>query len=166
MKIFCDIDSTVNNHWVRIQRNTTIGKNGSVNISDKAFAREEMMQDEPLAGSKDAIKKLKEEHEIHFLTARGAIKDGFNITKDWLNYHDFEYDSLMLVEKTMQKVELMSGYRDSLLIDDLSRMQHIGASYIHLYRDVIKELEKNNINFILFKGSWVDVLDKIYGVER
>jgi hypothetical protein len=166
MKIFCDIDSTINNHWVRIQRNTTIGKNGSVDLSDKAFTREEMMQDEPLAGSKDAIKRLKEEHEIHFLTARGAIKDGFNITKDWLNYHDFEYDSLVLVERTMQKVEFMSSHRGSLLIDDLSRMQHIGASYIHLYGDVIKELEKNNINFILFKGSWGDVLDKIHGVKK
>tara|TARA_R110002153_G_scaffold65181_1_gene174567 strand:- start:1201 stop:1680 length:480 start_codon:yes stop_codon:yes gene_type:complete len=157
MKIFCDIDSTINNHWVRIQKNY---ENNA--ISDKAWSREEIMKDLPLVGSREALSGLSKSFEINFLTARGDIPDGFNITRDWLDLYDFKYNSLILVKKPIEKVDFMVNNQPSILIDDFSRRQEIGPSYIHLYDDVIKQLKIKKINFFLFKGDWQQTIKEIY----
>ena len=70
-KLYCDIDSTINNHWVRIK---TWSKNDSKKISWRAFTKAELMKDEPLPNAKKALTKLSNEYKIVFLTARGFNK--------------------------------------------------------------------------------------------
>lgn len=154
-KLFCDIDSTINNHWVRIQRNK--------NDISKAFSREQMMTDVPLKDSKESLEELSNDYEIHFLTARGEIQDGYNITKDWLDLYGFSYESINLVKKTIEKVDFLIENKSDLLIDDLSRLQQISGSYVHLYNDVIYKLKSNNIKFLIFKGDWRETLQQLRG---
>ena len=71
-KLYCDIDSTINNHWVRIQR-WALPKFPGTSIDQRAFTKQEIMKDSPLPGSLEAIKKLSKFYEIHFLTARNFL---------------------------------------------------------------------------------------------
>ncbi len=87
MKIlYCDVDSTLNNHWVRIQKWAVPSFPGT-DIAQNAFTREEIMKDEPLPHSVETLKEFSKEYEIHILSARG-FEDSYQITKDWLLYTD------------------------------------------------------------------------------
>ena len=152
-KLFCDIDSTVNNHWERIRRFT---KNGSCDW-DKAFSREETVKDKVLPDAKESLKKLAEEYEIHFLTAR--FWDGaYEMTKEWLDKNNFEYKSLIVVKKPMDKLQYVTE-TDSLFIDDFSRAHDKHPPYKILHWDVIRELNKHNVNYRIFKGDWKKIIE-------
>ena len=87
MKILhCDIDSTINNHWVRIQKWSN--KKNTEKIHWKAFIKKELMKDQPLDGSKEALDKLSEQYSINFLTARG-----FNAYGKWRIFPERMYDA-------------------------------------------------------------------------
>jgi len=45
-------------------------------------------------------------------------------------------------------------------IDDLSRGQHFGPSYVELYNDVIQELDNLGINYELFKNNWLEIKER------
>ena len=153
-KLFCDIDSTINNHWERIQKHTV---NGKCNWN-KAFSREEIMKDLPLRGSREALQKLSEKYEIHFLTAR-PFDDAYSITKDWLDREGFEYKSLIVVNKSMDKLPYVKE-PGCLFIDDLSRKHETNPPYKILYWDVIRELNKNNVEYEIFKNNWDEILKR------
>ena len=58
MKIlFCDIDSTINNHWVRIQKLATPSFPG-ISIHPNEFTREEIMKDLPIENAIESILKI------------------------------------------------------------------------------------------------------------
>lgn len=147
-KLFCDIDSTINNHWERIQRCTT---NGKCDFT-KAFSREELMKDKVLPYSKEALQKLSEKYEIHFLTAR-PFDNAYGITKDWLDSNGFNYTSLIVVKSPMDKLKYVTE-DGCLFIDDLSKKHETNSPYKILYWNVIKELNKNNVNYKIFRGDW------------
>ena len=151
-KLYCDIDSTINNHWERIHR---WSNNGICNW-EKALSRDEIMKDEVLPGVIEKLTKLSEEYEIHFLTARNFV-DAYNITKDWLDLKGIKYESINVVKKSKDKPEFLSNNGCDLFIDDLSTDQEKGPSYINLYNETIKDLENRKINYIIFKGNWSDV---------
>ena len=66
MKIlFCDIDSTINNHWVRIQKWAQPSFPGT-SIHQKAFTREEIMKDLPIE-KLDFMKSYEFENSIDYL---------------------------------------------------------------------------------------------------
>ena len=151
-KLLCDIDSTINNHWKRIQRCSTDGRCDY----SKAFSKEEVMKDEVLPGAKESLKELSNRYEIHFLTARDW--DGaYDMTKEWLDKNGFEYESIIVVNKPMDKLKYVTQ-PDVLFIDDLSRAHDKYPPYKVLYWDVIRELNKNNVNYILFKNKQSKVL--------
>ena len=153
-KLFCDIDSTINNHWERIQLFTV---NGKCDWS-KAFSEEEILKDKILPGSKSALKILSNYYEIHFLTAR-PFPNAYNITKKWLDLKEFEYKSIIVVNKSMDKLKYVTE-PGCLFIDDLSRKHETNPPYKILYWDVIKELDKSNVDYELFKNNWDEIVKK------
>ena len=158
MKIlFCDIDSTINNHWVRIQKWATPSFPGT-SIHQKAFTREEIMKDLPIENAVESIEKFSKEYEIHFLTAR-PFNDAYNITKDWLDNNGFKYESLVVVKSPMDKLKYVTE-DGCLFIDDLSRKHETNSPFKILYWNVISELNKNNVNYIIFKNNWKIIMEK------
>lgn len=155
LTLYCDIDSTINNHWVRIQRNT---HNGRCDWS-KAFSEEEIMLDKPLDGALEALEKLSKAYKIVFLTARN-FPNAENITKNWLEVNGFKYDDLIVVKRSVDKLEYVTE-KDCLFIDDLSKKHEFNPPYVVLYEDTIQALEEYKVNYILFKGDWKEVLLKL-----
>jgi len=117
------------------------------------------MKDEPLPNAIETLKEFSKEWDIHILSARG-FGDAFNITKDWLDKHGFTYTSIGIVREAKDKIDILSGVEVDLFIDDLSRGQHFGPSYVELYDDVIQELDKLGINYELFKNNWLEIKER------
>ena len=153
--LFCDIDSTINDHWRRIKRNTKDGKCDW----EKAFSEEEVMLDKPLIGSHEALEKLSKLYNITFLTARN-FPNAKKITETWLNENNFVYYNLIVVEKSIDKIKFVLE-KDCLFIDDLSKKHEYEPPYKVLYNNTISALDKNNVDYILFKGSWKEVLNTL-----
>ena len=153
-KLFCDIDSTLNNHWERIQRCTI---NGKCDFS-KAFSKEEIMKDKVLDGALESLDKLSLFYEIHFLTAR-PFDNAYEITKEWLDKNGFKYESIIVVKSPMDKIQHLIK-SDCLFIDDLSRRHEIYPPYKILYWNVIRELNRNNIKYEIFKNNWLELEQK------
>tara|TARA_R100001230_G_C5654333_1_gene159204 strand:- start:600 stop:1085 length:486 start_codon:yes stop_codon:yes gene_type:complete len=157
-QLWVDVDSTLNNHWVRIQKWATPSFPGS-SISSNAFTREEIMKDEPLPNAVETLKEFSKEWDIHILSARG-FDDSFNITKDWLDKHGFPYTTIGIVREAKDKISILRSVEVDLFIDDLSRGQHFGPSYVELYNDVIQELDNLGINYELFKNNWLEIKER------
>tara|TARA_Y100001980_G_C14556662_1_gene349158 strand:- start:1779 stop:2327 length:549 start_codon:yes stop_codon:yes gene_type:complete len=154
--IFCDIDGTINYHYKRIQKFTLPQWPGN-KISKKAFDRQEIMKDEPIKESIDAIKELRNYYEIIFLTARN-FKNAYSITKDWLDMHDFDYDKIIVVKNPEQKLKYLKKYKNSIFIDDLKRGYHLKET--QYYENIIRDLKINNIKFEIFKNNWHEIKKK------
>ncbi len=101
-QLWVDVDSTLNNHWVRIQKWATPSFPGN-GIDRRAFTREEIMKDEPLPNAIETLKEFSKEWDIHILSARG-FGDAFNITKDWLDKHGFPYTSIGIVRGAKERL--------------------------------------------------------------
>tara|TARA_R100000231_G_C5326537_1_gene165010 strand:- start:489 stop:974 length:486 start_codon:yes stop_codon:yes gene_type:complete len=157
-QLWVDVDSTLNNHWVRIQKWARPSFPGG-SISSNAFTREEIMKDEPLPNAVETLKEFSKEWDIHILSARG-FDDSFNITKDWLDKHGFPYTTIGIVREAKDKISILRSVEVDLFIDDLSRGQHFGPSYVELYNDVIQELDNLGINYELFKNNWLEIKER------
>ena len=85
MKIlFCDIDSTINNHWVRIQKWAQPSFPGT-SIHQNAFTREEIMKDLPIENAVESIEKFSKEYgvDVVYDTVVGEpTHNSFLITKE------------------------------------------------------------------------------------
>jgi len=152
---YCDIDSTVNDHYNRILRNTI---NGRCNF-DKANTREEILKDKVLPLAKESLNILSEKYKIVFLTAR-AYTNARNITEEWLRVNNFKYDDLIVVNRSIDKIKYLTE-KNIVFLDDLSKKHETHPPYTILYQDTIKELDRLNINYILFKGDWKEVMKRL-----
>ena len=159
MKIlFCDIDSTINNHWVRIQKWAQPSFPGT-SIHQKAFTREEIMKDLPIENAVESIEKFSKEYDIHFLSARN-FPQAWDITKQWLDKWGFTYKSINIVRSSIDKVQFVKQNPCDLFIDDFSKGQEYGNSYEVLYTDTINLLNDMGVNLEVFKGDWNEVVKK------
>ena len=159
MKIlFCDIDSTINNHWVRIQKWAQPSFPGT-SIHQKAFTREEIMKDLPIENAVESIEKFSKEYEIHFLSARN-FPEAWDITKQWLDKWGFTYKSINIVRSSIEKVQFVKQNPCDLFIDDFSKGQEYGNSYEVLYTDTINQLNSMGINLEVFKNNWLELTEK------
>ena len=159
MKIlFCDIDSTINNHWVRIQKWAQPSFPGT-SIHQNAFTREEIMKDLPIENAVESIEKFSKEYEIHFLSARN-FPEAWDITKQWLDKWGFTYKSINIVRSSIDKVQFVKQYPCDLFIDDFSKGQEYGNSYEVLYTDTINQLNSMGINLEVFKNNWLELTEK------
>ena len=159
MKIlFCDIDSTINNHWVRIQKWALPSFPGKT-IHQNAFTREEIMKDLPIENAVESIEKFSKEYEIHFLSARN-FPEAWDITKQWLDKWGFTYKSINIVRSSIDKVQFVKQNPCDLFIDDFSKGQEYGNSYEVLYTDTINQLNSMGINLEVFKNNWLELTEK------
>lgn len=159
MKIlFCDIDSTINNHWVRIQKWAQPSFPGT-SIHQKAFTREEIMKDLPIENAVESIEKFSKEYDIHFLSARN-FPQAWDITKQWLDKWGFTYKSINIVRSSIDKVQFVKQNPCDLFIDDFSKGQEYGNSYEVLYTDTINQLNSMGVNLEVFKNNWLELTEK------
>lgn len=156
--LYCDIDSTINNHWVRIQKWALPQFPGN-SIHPNAFTREEIMKDEILPGALEAVKEFSKTYDIHFLTARN-FPDAYNITKEWLDLHGFPYKSINVVQRSKHKPPFLMQRQCDLFIDDLSAGQERGPSYKFLYHDTIAMLNQCGIQYEVFCNNWDELVEK------
>ncbi len=157
-QLYCDIDSTINNHWVRIKRWALPSFPGS-SIDSKAFSREEIMKDDVLPGALNAVEQFSKDWDIHFLTARN-FPDAYSITEQWLTQKGFPYDTINVVKKSKDKPPFLVQRQVDLFVDDLSAGQEFGPSYINLYTSTIQDLQNKNIKFEIFKNNWAEILER------
>ena len=159
MKIlFCDIDSTINNHWVRIQKWAQPSFPGT-SIHQNAFTREEIMKDLPIENAVESIEKFSKEYEIHFLSARN-FPEAWDITKQWLDKWGFTYKSINIVRSSIDKGQFVKQNPSDLFIDDFSKGQEYGNSYEVLYTDTINQFNSMGINLEVFKNNWLELTEK------
>lgn len=155
-KLFCDIDGTVNYHYKRI-RKWTLPKWPGDKIDPRAFTREEILQDEVIPGSIDALNELSKYYSVEFLTARD-FPNAYEITKDWLDKNGFKYSDIHIVSKPIEKVKFLKKNNSDLFIDDLQR----GHEYkkTDFYYDVIDLLVLKNITFEIYANNWPQIVAK------
>jgi hypothetical protein len=163
-KLYCDIDSTVNNHHERIKRWTLPPWPGK-EVHPNAFTPEEVLMDSPVFGSNDALKKLSRKYEIHWLTARP--KNLESATFEWLKKYGYPIDSITLVDNMDKKVDFLKDREVDLFIDDFST-DHEKAN-TRLRYDVIKKLKKYNVNYEVFNpvsNNWGRLVKKNCGESK
>jgi len=158
-QLYCDIDSTLNNHWIRIQKWALPSFPGS-SIHHNAWSREEILKDEVLPHAPEAIQRFNQTWDVHFLTARN-FNNAYEITKEWLDLNLFEYKSINVVKRSINKPAFLKNQRCDLFIDDLSAGQEYGPSYVNLYKNTISQLEADNIPYIIFKNNWKNIIKAV-----
>jgi hypothetical protein len=157
-QLYCDIDSTINDHWVRIQK-WALPKFPGTSIDPRAFTRQEILKDKVLPGALEAINSFAVEWEIHFLTARN-FSEARSITKEWLDAKGFPYSSINVVARSKDKPPFLLKKKCDLFIDDLSAGQEFGPSYKNLYHGTIQQLKFYKIPFEIFKNNWDELVKK------
>ena len=149
--VVVDIDNTVANQNLRIIR--SINNDGKVNLK-KVNSPEEVILDEVIEGSREALKIISKEHQIFWLTARKEHLT--EVTHKWLTSHKFPIDNLVLVERFSDKLYYLEKWAPKLFIDDLE-YDHFSLSPKKA-TIMIENLSKKNINFYKFEGCWNDIL--------
>lgn len=130
-QLYCDIDSTVNDHWRRIQRNSE-----DCAILPSAFSEAEAVQDQPLPDAVRVLKRFAEVYDVHFLSSRNW-QDAYRITREWLVKHDFPFKSINLVCSHHDKIPFLKEHWCDLYIDDFSFNQEFGGPPCPMHDDII-----------------------------
>ena len=162
--IYVDIDSTINDHYRRIRRNTKPNwPNG--HLDKNAFTQAEVMKDLPIVGAPETLNTLQDAHkfEINFLTAR-AWRDARQITEQWLARYGFKYKTLYIVASMEAKVNALEIYRPDYVIDDFTSGQE--NSIITFRSDIAQRIQDFGIKVIVFRNDWQDVIEQIAYYER
>ena len=162
-KLFCDIDGTVTDHSQRIRRWTLPSWPGNA-IHPNAFSEEEVMGDKPAFASQEALAKLSEEYDIHWITTRPAHLE--TVTLLWLQKHNYPVVSLTLVGNLKDKPAILKREGAALYVDDL--MTDHEKAKTKLRADVVKELKKLKVKYEIFdpvSNNWSDIVKKYRGSE-
>ena len=158
-KIFCDIDSTINNHRERIKRNTIGGWPGTV-IDPKAFTRGEVLKDLPIPEALSALNKLNRLYSVHFLTSRVWDYPEGALTKEWLDLHGFKYGSVNIVKSHHDKVNFLAKVNPYAYIDDFTIYQE--REYLEVLNDLILSI-RSKCTCIVFRynNNWSQILNEL-----
>ena len=152
--LYCDLDSTLNNHWKRIKNNS---KNGI--ILPSAFSREEIMKDDATLYASMAIRKFHQHGwKIVILTARD-FKDAHDITTEWLARKQIYYDDVVCVSSGGDKINYWMKNKSDLFIDDfMGGQEHRHPKFNHkLYSywlDVGAIVE-------VFRNNWKEIVERV-----
>lgn len=152
--IYCDIDSTINNHEVRIKR-CSIGNK----INPEAYTYDEIMKDLPLEDAIESNHKLYEKYSIYFITARKRFPNGYNSTRDWLNKYGFRYDKIILTNNTDEKISIIKQDPNLKVFIDDCTINHQQIPIIN--EAAIKKINLESIPFIIFNNNWNDIVKKL-----
>jgi hypothetical protein len=161
-QLYCDIDSTINNHWVRVQRNSKEGV-----ILPEAFSREEVMKDEPLPGAKETLAEfIRHGWDVHFLTSRSwdtALYSTGDISAEWLRKHGFSYSTLNIVNSHHEKIPFLKSHHCDLYIDDFTGGQEFGGPpFAFLHCDIMNAMPCMYERFRPHDGGWGYIAAKYF----
>ena len=160
-KLYCDIDSTINNHHERIRRWTLPSWPGK-KIHPNAFTVIEVMKDKPAFGSQKAIKKLSQKYEIHWISTRPPHLESATIA--WLQKYNYPIGSLTLVDNMMDKPDFLKSQEVDIFIDDF--LTNHEKAKTKLRYDVIKKLDRLQIKYEIFdpiSNNWERIVKKLMG---
>jgi hypothetical protein len=157
-QLYCDIDSTINNHWVRIQRNSRDGV-----ILPEAFSREEVMKDEPLPGAVETLREfVRQGWNLHFLTSR-VWDASAAVTYDWLSKHAFPPSSVYIVNSHHEKIPFLKSHHCDLYIDDFTGGHEFGGPpFPILHSDIMDAMPCMYERFRPHDGGWEYVAAKYF----
>jgi uncharacterized HAD superfamily protein len=143
MVIYCDIDSTINNHWVRIENKLeSIEKN--------------IMLDLVLPHAVECVNKLNDRFDFNFLSAR-YYHDAYEITLKWLIKNEFNFKTLRLVESMDCKYNFLRYNRCDIYIDDFTSGQERGQKNLTYRTDLIKIIRELGIEVFVFNNNWPNI---------
>lgn len=118
--LYCDVDSTLNDHWRRIQRNSVRSGPDAGFIQPSAFTEAEVMKDEPLPDAARVLQRFRESGwEVHYLTSRNWDPEG-SVTQRWLQKHEFPHSYVHIVDCHHAKIEFLRRHRCELFLDDFT----------------------------------------------
>ena len=123
----------------------------------------------PIENAAETLKKLKEDgHELYIITARNInyIREPYEITKTWLDKHEFVYDKILV--SSLKKGEICGAYNIDIMIDDSFGQ----ASYIAQNNGipVLMPVDKFNIDKecpgIIKVKTWQEIYDFIKNYKK
>lgn len=170
MILFCDVDSTLNNHWRRIRRWSKFGQ-----TDPQAFTDEEAFKDEPLPDAVDALQSFRNcAWTVIILTARDWDLEG-TATRRWLDYWNFRYHDLIVVPSAEHKIGVLFADKvygprigevdipkcDRLFIDDFTSGQEkkIPVFCHTLYARALR----TGVQVEPFRNNWKDIVERHLG---
>lgn len=149
MKIYCDIDSTLNNHWVRVKK---------YKGAREAFTEDAVMQDIPLPYSVEVMNELSRKYEISYLTARGW--DDGTTTRKWLKKHGYPTGEILIVNSLADKIPVLAEDRPEIFIDDFETGQEKDCHTFHC--DRVIEIENMGIK-VIYDIDWQKIRKELLG---
>lgn len=157
--LICDIDSTLNDHWVRIRRNTVPQWPGQ-QISSNAWNRDEVLKDSLLPNCREVLCSLQDMHfYIRYLSARGWA-DARRITIEQLQRWGVPNpQDVLLCNSIIDKVKVLSKDTCDFYVDDFMTGQEKSIGTFH--KEVAQAIEAKGIRIIVFRNDWNDVLEQI-----
>jgi len=158
VKIICDIDSTITDHWRRIRRWTKPHWPGG-RCSSEAFTRDEVMKDLMLPDCREVLWDLSNRYEIGYLTARGWPR-GLQVTLEQLDGFDLPNPKEVTVVASIgDKVAVLRDNPCAVYIDDFMTGQENAIGTFR--RRVAEAIEEMGIFVIPFRNDWLDVREQI-----
>jgi hypothetical protein len=154
--VVVDIDNTVVEHFLRISKFYD-PETGLVDM-EKANSLEEVLNDEIIPGSLEALTRISKDYQLFWLSSRKS--NLLDISKSWLLENGFVVDELVLVDKFSDKVPYLKAWNPILFIDDLE-YDHFSLKPKRATL-MIEELEINSIPFFVFKRNWDQVIKVFY----
>ena len=110
--LYCDIDNTVSNQYLRIKRLYN-GRNMSKILNDKEI----ILQDYLIRDAQKSLSLLSKKYKINWLSARP--KKLLKITEKWLTLKHLPVNSLTLVNSHNEKIKYLKKNVVDLYIDDM-----------------------------------------------
>lgn len=155
--IYIDIDMVVANNLERII--SSLDSNKKI-LKESFFLSDRVMADKLIAGSVEAIRLIRKNNKIVYLTVRPIIIR--EVTKNWLVNMNLleENDSIVFVEDQMEKVKHIAKDTNSrvLLIDDMRYDYQSGIPKLNL--EFILEMDKQKLRYIIF-SDWKNTILKL-----
>jgi uncharacterized HAD superfamily protein len=154
--MFCDIDSTVNNHQERILK-WRVGNSIPYRIHANAFSEAEISKDIVMFNSSFWLNEFKSSGwQVNWISARPFFL--YEVTYKWLLNNNFPVDSLTLVKRADKKLKYLFSNKVDLFVDDLSYGQE--NEEIILYDNIISNLKSKNVKFEIFNDNWEKIYSK------
>ena len=151
--IYCDIDNTICNNTKRILK---YFKNNIINFTN--MTEDDILNDDIIQDSVKYLNLLSNNYDIKFISARNRLINGYNITKKWLDKHQFQYSELILVNKLSDKFDYLKNKKFLTLIDDFKINYENDNPTLATY--TISLFQEYNLNIDIFNNNWKELYFK------
>jgi len=164
--LIVDVDSTLNNHWIRIRKHTRPWPGGKV--EPECFTEKESLKDEVLPNAFYALNLFSDTGwVIDILTARGWDRKG-EATKKWLKENSLSYRNINIVTNLSEKVgwfikneNTLRANEYNLYIDDFtSGQENLVTNFQYAIYSRIKTEMAGIVNVEIFRNNWKDIADR------